>query len=141
MKLNEFHVDQLSARVISERVTVAGVFPTIARDPEGAPDSAGGQHDRFCFEESKAAALAIVCERAGNSITILEQSKDCAFHVNVYALMDAVILERANHLETRAVAHVSKPRVSMTAKVALKDFAVGGAIEHRAPCFEFAHSC
>src|SRR5204863_8793450 len=131
MKLNEFHIDQLGARMVGKRVSVSGVLPTVARDPESAPDSAGGQHDRFCFEETKAAALAIVSKRANNPIAVFEQGQDRAFHVHVNALMDAVILERSNHLEPGAIANVSEPRVSMPAEVALKDLAVGGAVEHR----------
>src|SRR6185295_18715716 len=40
MELNKFHVDQLCACVIRERVTVSGVFPTVARDSVSAPNSA-----------------------------------------------------------------------------------------------------
>src|SRR4029450_1169680 len=37
MKLHELHVDQFRASVISQRVAVAGVFPTVARDFVSAP--------------------------------------------------------------------------------------------------------
>src|SRR6266550_8956492 len=47
MKLHKLHVDQFCARVISERMAVASVFPTVAGDSVGPPNSASGQH--YCF--------------------------------------------------------------------------------------------
>ena len=61
-------------------------------------------------------------------------------HVEIDALMDAVILQRADHFEARAVAHVRQARVAMAAEIALQNFPVLGAIEHRAPGFQFAHA-
>ena len=60
--------------------------------------------------------------------------------MNIDALMDAVILQGADHLEARAVAHVRQPRIAMAAEIALQNAAVLGAIEHRAPGFELAHA-
>ena len=57
----------------------------------------------------------------------------------VDALMDAVILQRADHLQAGAVAHVRQARIAVAAEVALKNLAVLGAIENRAPGFEFVH--
>src|ERR1700752_3178063 len=54
--------------------------------------------------------------------------------------MDAVVLERANHLETGAVADVSQARITMSAEVPLKDSAVFCAVEKRAPRFKFAYA-
>ena len=59
--------------------------------------------------------------------------------VNVDALMNAVILQSADHFETGPVAHVRQPRITMPAEVALQDPAVLGAIENRAPGFQFMH--
>ncbi len=70
MELNELHIDQLGPRVISERVPVAGVLPTIARNSVRAADSAGGQHNRFRFEQTEAPSLPIVAERPDHSITV-----------------------------------------------------------------------
>ena len=53
--------------------------------------------------------------------------------MDVDALMHAVILQRANQLEARAVADVREPRIPMPAEVALQNAAVRRAIEHRAP--------
>ncbi len=61
-------------------------------------------------------------------------------HVDVDALVDAVILQRADHLEPGAVADVREPRIAVAAEVALEDAPVGRAVEHRAPGLEFAHA-
>ena len=47
MELNELHFLQFGAGVIRQGKAVAGVFPTVAGDLVGAPDSAGGQHHRL----------------------------------------------------------------------------------------------
>ena len=73
MKLHEFHVDQLGARVIRERVAIAGVFPTVARDLVSAADAAGRQHDGLRAKQLESAALALVPERAGDAIAVREQ--------------------------------------------------------------------
>ncbi len=59
--------------------------------------------------------------------------------VHVDALMNAVILQSADHFQTGAVAHVRQPRIAVPAEVALQDAAVFGAVEDRAPGFEFMH--
>ena len=52
--------------------------------------------------------------------------------------MDAVVLERADHFQPGAVADVGEARVTVAAEVALQDAAVLGAVEDRAPGFQFA---
>ena len=90
-----------------------------------AADSAGGKHDGSRFERAKAAAFAIVGKRADDPVAVFEQSHDRALHVHVDALMDAVILQRSNHLQAGAVADVGQPRILVPAEVALKDASVG----------------
>jgi hypothetical protein len=51
-----------------------------------------------------------------------------------------VVLERADHLETGAVADMREPRVPMTAEVALEDEAILRPIEERTPFFELEHA-
>ena len=138
MELDELHVHQLRAGVVGERVAVAGVFPAVARDLVGAADAAGRQHDRLRAKQLEAAALALVAERAGDAVAVLEQRDDRALHVHVDALVDAVILQRADHLEAGAVADVGQPRIAVAAEVALQDASVLRPIEHRAPRFELA---
>ena len=55
-------------------------------------------------------------------------------------LMNAVILQRADHLETGAIADVREPRISMPTEVALQNPSVRRAIEQRAPRFELANT-
>ena len=107
---------------------------------EGAADAAGRQHHGLGLEELEAAAFAFVAERAGDAVAVFEQREDGALHVEVDALMDAVILQRADHLESRAIADVREARIAMAAEIALQDAAVLGAVEERAPGFEFAHA-
>jgi hypothetical protein len=54
--------------------------------------------------------------------------------------VDAVLLERADHLEARAIADVREARVLVTAEVALEDPPVGRAVEERAPLLELLHA-
>ena len=91
-------------------------------------------------KQLEASALALVAERAGDAVAVLEQRDDRALHVHVDALVDAVILQRADHLEAGAVADVGQPRVAVAAEVPLEDAAVLRPIEHRAPRFELAHA-
>ena len=51
----------------------------------------------------------------------------------VDAVMDRVILQRADQLEAGAIADVRQARIAMAAEVALEDAAVRRAIEDRAP--------
>ena len=60
--------------------------------------------------------------------------------MDVDALVDAVILQRADHLEAGAIADVREARIAVAAEVALQDPAVLGAIEDRAPRLELAHA-
>ena len=61
-------------------------------------------------------------------------------HVDLDALVDAVVLQRADHLEAGAVADVGEARVAVAAEVALQDAAVLRAVEDRAPGLELAHA-
>ena len=140
MELDELHVHEIGSGVVGERVTVAGVLPAVARDLVGAADAAGRQDDRLGPEQLEPAALALVAERADDAIAVLEQLDDRALHVHVDALVDPVILQRANHLETGAIADVGQARIPVAAEVALENLSVLGPIEHRAPRFELAHA-
>ena len=86
----------------------------------------------------ESAALAVVAERADDAVAILQQRHDGVFHEDVEAQMNPVVLQRADHFQAGAVAHVRQPRVAMAAEVALQDAPVRRAVEQRAPGFEFA---
>ena len=101
MELNIFHVDQRRAGVIGERMSVAGAIPTVARDLVGLADPARGENDCLGAKNSEPAALAIVPECADDTLAILEQRHDANLHVNIDALMDAVILQACGSSPTR----------------------------------------
>jgi hypothetical protein len=105
---------------------------------KGAADAAGGQHDSAGLEQLEAAALALVTERAGDAVAILQERQDRALHVDIDALVNAMVLQGADHLETRTVADVCQARIAVTAEVALQNAPIGGAIEERAPGFQLA---
>src|SRR6267378_6437736 len=54
--------------------------------------------------------------------------------------MNAAILKGAYHLETGAIANMTKTLESMTAKCSLQNLSVAGSIEHRSPLLQLAHS-
>ena len=138
MELDELHVHQFGAGVVRERMAVAGAFPAVARDLERAADPARREDDRLRAKHLEAAALALVRERARDARSVLEERDDRALHVHGHALVDAVVLERADHLQPRAIADVRQTRIAVAAEVALEDPAVIGAIEQRAPGFQLA---
>jgi hypothetical protein len=88
----------------------------------------------------ESAALALVTKRANDAIAIFQQRKNRVFHVNIDALMNAVILECANHFQPGAVANVRKSRVFVAAEISLQNPAIFRPIENRAPRFQFAHA-
>ena len=140
VELDELHVDQLGAGVVGQAVPVACVLPAVARDLERPADASGGEDDRLGLEDHEAAALAVVAERADDALAVLQDLHDGALHVHVDAEVDPVVLERADHLQPRAVADVREARVLVAAEVALQDPAVARAIEERAPGLELSHA-
>jgi len=140
MELNEFHVLERSSSVIGERVSVAGVLPAVARHAEGAADTAGGKHDGFGGEELEPSPLTVIAQRSGDTILILQQRDNRALHVDIDRLIDSVVLESADHLETGAIPDVGEARIFVSAEVALKDSPVGSPIEDSAPGLELPHA-
>ena len=138
VELDELHVDEFGPGVVGERVAVAGVLPRVRRDLVRLADAAGREDDRLRLEDGEPAALAVVGERPGDAVAVLEQPDDRALHVDGDALVDAVVLQRADQFEAGAVADVGEPRVLVAAEVPLQDAAVRGAVEDGAPRFEFA---
>ena len=139
MELDELHVLQRGAGVVGERVPVAGVLPAVAGDRVGPADSPGRQHDRLAAVQPEPPALAVVPQRAGHPAAVGEDPEHRALHVHVDALVDAVVLQRADHLQPGAVAHVRQAGILVPAEVALEDAAVGGAVEQRAPRLQLPH--
>src|SRR5437868_8369102 len=140
MKLNELHVDQFRAGFIGQRMSVAGVFPTVACDLVSAADAASCEHDCFGAKSSESPAFAFVSKCTDDAIAIFEEGENGMFHVNLDPLMHTMILQRPDHLETGPISDVREPRVFMATKVPLQNTTILCSIENRAPCFEFAHA-
>jgi hypothetical protein len=119
MKLHKLHVNQFRAGMIRERLPVAGVFPGVAGDSISATNAAGGKHNGFRLEDLESSAFAVVAERPNDAVAVFEQRDDRVFHVDFDTLMDAVVLERANQFQARAVADVGESRIAVTAEIAL----------------------
>src|SRR5215471_17192221 len=96
MELDELHVHQLGARLIRERVAVAGAFPGIARDLVRAPGAPRGEHDGARGEHLEPPALPLVADDARGAAVRDEQRHDRELHVHVDAAVDPVVLERAD---------------------------------------------
>src|SRR3984893_18681102 len=133
MKLHELHVDQICTCVISERVTVASVLPTIAGNFVRPPNSASGQHHRFGAENLEASAFAFVTKCSDYAVAVFQERKNGVLHIDVDALVHAVILQRANHLQARAIAHERQTWIFMPAEMTLQNAPIFCAIKYGAP--------
>ncbi len=60
-------------------------------------------------------------------------------HVDVDPLVNAVVLQGADHFQPGAIADMGEARIFVAAKIPLQNAAVLRAIEDRAPGLEFAH--
>src|SRR5437879_2797225 len=97
MKLDEFHVHELGAGFIREGHAVASVFPGVGSDAPGFADATGGDDDGLGFEDDEAAGLAPVGKGTRHATAVDEKAGNGALHVDIYALLDAAVLQRANH--------------------------------------------
>ncbi len=61
-------------------------------------------------------------------------------HVNVDSLMNAVVLKRTNHFQSRAIAHVGEPGIFMATEISLQNPPILRAVEDSAPRFKFANA-
>src|SRR5260370_12522033 len=140
MELNEFHVHELGAGLIGKGHAVAGVFPGVGSDAPGFANAARCDDDSSRLENDEAAVLAPVRKRTGNAAVFRQEPCDGAFHVDVNTLLNAAILQSANHFEAGAVADMAEAVESMAAEGALQDVAAFGAVEESAPLFEFTNT-
>ena len=139
MELHELHVQQLGAGTVGERLSVAGVLPTVRCHLEGAADATRGQDDRPGPEDAEPSPLAVVAERADNPVAVLQQLDDGALHVHVDPLVDAMVLQGPDHLQPGPVTDVREARIAVAAVVALQEPPVGCPVEDGAPRLELAH--
>src|ERR687891_1578450 len=122
-----------SAPAQGQGVAVTGVLPGVRCHLVGLADPTRGQNDRRSTEHDEAARLPPVAEGARDAVPIREQPRDRALHEHLDPRLDRPVLEGADHLEPRPVAHVGQPGIAVTAEVALEDAAVRGAVEQGAP--------
>src|SRR4029077_4103875 len=128
------------ASLVRERVSISSVFPAVAGDFVGATDPTRCQHHSFGPENFETPSLAFVSERSYDAVAVLEQRKNGVLHVDINSLMNTMVLQCANHFQTRAIAHVRKSRIFVAAEMSLQNSAVFCAIKNGAPGFELAHS-
>ena len=119
-------------------MTVTGAVPTIARDLVRLADSAGRKHDRFRAKNFESPALAIVTERARDSVAVLKKREDAHLHVNFDSAVNTVVLQCANHFQTSPIAYVREPWIFVAAEISLQNPPILCSIEHCAPRFKFA---
>ena len=109
------------------------------------PMPPGGEDDGRGAEDDEPAGLAPVADGAADPLAVEQQvgdgqlGEDLQPRLQVAGLGEVVLLqrhdlllERADELQAGAVADVREPRVLVPAEVALRDAAVGGAVEQRA---------
>jgi len=147
MKLHELHVDQVGPGPQRHGMPVGRVLPRVGRDLPAAADSARCEHDCLRPEHDEPPALALVAETARYAPAagavppvVGENPADRAFHVHVDALVYALVLQRADHLQAGAIAHVRQPRICVAAEIPLQNAAVARAIEDRAPFLQLANA-
>ena len=116
---------------------IARVLPRVRGDLECFADSSGCQNDRRGAEGHETARLAPVAERARDSGLRGQEPGDRALHEYVNSLVYRMVLEGADHLESRSVPDVSKPCVTVAAKIPLEDPAVIRSVEEGTPPLQF----
>src|SRR5882762_1255133 len=139
MKLHEFHVHQFRTRFISQRHSVACVFPRVRRDRPGLSNSPRGHHHRFRLEQYKSPRLPPISQRPRASPAIREQPHNRALHVHIEPHVHAAILQRPDHFQSRAISYVAQPPERVPAKRSLQNPSVIRAIKQRAPLLQFLH--
>src|SRR5437868_1660846 len=119
MKLNKFHINELSSCMVCELMAITGIFPTITGDLECSSNSASGKYDRLGPENKKLSSFSIVTKCSCDAIIFFQQSSDRTLHVHCYPLVNAMVLQRSDHLEPCAITHVCESRIFMSSKIPL----------------------
>src|SRR5262249_6183184 len=136
MELHELHVEHRRARLIRQRLSVSRVFPAIAGHAKGTSDAPRSQHNGLRVKDHEASSFALIGECAHAAIAIHQQLDNGRLSMNLYPLMDAMILQRADHFQSSAITHVCQARIAMAAEVPLADLTLFCAIEDGTPRFE-----
>src|SRR6202165_3411461 len=128
MELDEFHVHELGAGFVREGHAVTRVFPGVGSDAPGLANAAGGDDDGLGFEDDEAAGLAPIGKGARHAATAGEKAGNGALHIDIDALLDTAVLQRANHFKAGAVANVAETFEGVATESALQNVAVLGAV-------------
>ena len=140
MKLDHLHVNKIGAGIQSHSNAIAGVLPRVGCDLPGLAPPTCGQHYRFAFKKHTFSALAPVAKGAADALAVFKEALHIAFHVDVDALVDRVLLEGPDHFETRAISYVGQARVAVPAEIALENKPFFSTVEKGAPFLQFQHS-
>ena len=139
MELRELQVHELGAGFVGHARSIAGVFPGIAGDAPGAARAARRQDHRRRTEQNEASGLAPIRGHACNLLAVFQELQRSALHVEADALVHAMILQRADQLQSGSITDVSQSWIAMSAEIALADEAFLGSIEDRAPFLQLHH--
>ena len=93
MKLRELDVHQFCARVIRHRETIAGVLPRVTRHAPRLACTTRCEDDCGRAEQDKPARFPPITQGSGNPIAVFQETKRRALHVEMDALMNAMILQ------------------------------------------------
>src|SRR5204863_2950623 len=94
----------------------------------------------FAFEDHKSSGLSPVRHKSGNFFSVFNNIEGSAFLMNSKSLVDSIILKRAYHFQSCAVANVSETRITMSSEISLRNISIFRSVEHSAPFFQFAHT-
>ncbi len=137
MELNGFHVDQIGTGPQREGHPVTGAFPRVRRELPCLAEAACRENDGFGAKGHETSRFPPESDRSVHGpCAVLQEPDDLALHEDVDPDRHGTVLQGPDHLETRAVAHVGKARVTMTTEVPLQDPAVRRAVEQCAPLLE-----
>ena len=140
MKLNELGVNQVGTGPQRQRVSIGRVLPRVRRDIPTLSDPAGGQDHRFGLENDKLPALSHVTKATDRPAIVLQDATHGTFHEHIDSLMNAAVLQGTDQLQPSAVTDMGQPRIGVSAKIALQNATVLGAIENSPPPLQFANT-
>src|ERR1019366_612280 len=95
------------------------------------------QHEGLGGESDGLTGCTPVADRTTQcAVDVFEQTQDLALHEHLNVHGDGPLLQGADQLQSGAVAYMGQTGVAVAPEVALKDAAVWGAIEERAPALQ-----
>src|SRR5947208_13694083 len=107
MEMDKLQILQPRATSIAKRHSVASVIPEIRSNPPTFTDTSCGQDYSLGLEYHEPTIFPPVSECPCDTAPVHQQPGSRAFHIDVEAHLHPAILQSANHLQPRAVAHVA----------------------------------